>query len=382
MNVLLDARTVGRRFSGVGFYVLELVRALARLPDEHAYHLLIHGETVLDDLGLDARFRLHRTPFSPENHPFGDFWEDGALPRLARRLGADVLHGPAFLIPLRRTMVPKVVTIHDLVAFSHPETIPWKYAIYMRWLIRRAVREAQAVISVSQSVKDDIVRLLGAEPTRIVSIHHGVGEHFHPQSRERIDGVRARHGLEKPYLLFVGNLEPRKNLPLLVRAFRRVREHAPMPLDLVVAGQVAWKSGPLLEALGSHDVRDSVRLLGYVSSEELPALYSGAQAFVFPTLWEGFGLPVLEGMACGAPVVASPVESIVEIAGDAAIYVDPHDPESIAEGILHAVAPEQRDAIVARGLACAARYPWRETARRTLEVYATARTTSLAGGRP
>lgn len=373
MNVLLDARTVGLRFSGVGFYVLELVRALARLSDDHVYHLLVHGESAIEGAGLDARFRVHHTPFSQESHPLGDLWEEWALPRLAHRLGADVIHGPAFLIPLRPTRIPKVVTIHDLVAFSHPETIPWKYASYMRWLIRSAIRTARRVITVSESVKQDIVQLLGTDPECIVPIHHGVSERFHPEPADRVEAVRRRHGIERPYLLFVGNLEPRKNLPTLVKAFRMVRAQAPGPLDLVVAGQVAWKSGPLLEALGTDDLREFIRLLGYVSSDDLPALYSGARAFVFPTLWEGFGLPVLEAMACGVPVVASRVASIQEIAGDAAILVDPSEPASIAAGIRESLDPVSREAWIARGLACVERYPWRATAMRTLEVYDAAR---------
>ncbi len=382
MNILLDARTVGHRFSGVGFYVLELVRALARLSDDHSYHLLVHGSSAIEDLGLDARFRLHQTPFSPENHPFGDFWEEFSLPRLAKQLGADVIHGPAFLVPLRPTRIPKVVTIHDLVAFSHPETIPWKYAIYMRWLIRNAIRTAQRVITVSESVKQDIVRKLGTDPECIVPIHHGVGDRFHAQPREHVDAVRRRYGLERPYLLFVGNLEPRKNLPALVKAFRRVREEIADPLDLVVAGQVAWKSGPLLDDLGTEDLRGYIRLLGYVPSEELPALYSGAQAFVFPTLWEGFGLPVLEAMACGTPVIASHVASIQEVAGNAAVLVDPLEPASIAAGIREALDPARREEWIARGFACVARYSWRATAIQTLEVYETVRRMPVRAGRP
>jgi glycosyltransferase involved in cell wall biosynthesis len=374
MNIVLDARTVGRHFSGVGFYVLELVRAFSTIGAPHRYHLLVHGDSALDDVSLDERFRIHRTKASPESHPLGDLWEEFALPRLAAFVGADVLHGPAFLIPLRRTGLATVVTIHDLVAFTHPKTIPWKYALYMRGRIRRAVQTASRTICVSESAKRDVVRLLEAPPEKIACIHHGVAERFRPQTPERISEVRRRHGLERPYVLFVGNLEPRKNLAGLVRAFRILRRERKEPLDLVVAGQIAWKSGELLKELNAEDVREAVRLTGYFPVADLPALYSGALAFVFPTLWEGFGMPVLEAMACGAPVVTSRVPSIEEIAGDAAVWVDPHSPDSIAQGIRDALeGAVPREEWTRRGIERASHFSWRETALRTLEVYERAR---------
>ena len=368
MNIVLDARTVSRRSSGVGFYVLELVRAFSRIDADHTFHILVHGDSALEDLPSDPRFRIHRTSASPESHPLGDLWEEFVLPRIAHTAQAHVLHGPAFLIPLRRTRIATVVTIHDLVAFTHPRTIPWKYALYMRQRIRRALQTARRTICVSESAKRDVLRLLAAPAKKIACIHHGVSERFHPESPERIDEVRRRYGIERPYILFVGNLEPRKNLGGLVRAFRIVRQEIQEPIDLVVAGQIAWKSGELLRELGEEDVRDSVRLTGYFPAEDLPALYSGARAFVFPTLWEGFGMPVLEAMACGTPVVASRVPSIEEIAGDAAILVDPQSPHSIGSGIREALQGS-RASFRRRGIERAAQFSWLTTARRTLEVY-------------
>jgi glycosyltransferase involved in cell wall biosynthesis len=373
MNIVLDARTVGRRFSGVGFYVLELVRAFSALDLEHRFHLLVHGDTALDDLPMDGRrFQLHRTNASSESHPWGDLWEEIVLPRLAVQWGADVLHGPAFLIPLHRTRIPSVVTIHDLVAFTHPRTIPWKYAAYMRWRIRHAVRAAQSIICDSESAKRDVMRFLGASPESIATIHLGVAEHFRPQTRERIQEVCRRYRLERPYILFVGNVEPRKNLPNLVRAFRILRQES-KEIDLAVAGQIAWKSKAAVDELSSEDVQSAVRFCGYIPTEDLPALYSGAEAFVFPTLWEGFGLPVLEAMACGAPVVASKLPPIEEIAGGAAIFVDPHSPESIASGIRRALGGAvPRAEWGRRGIERAARFSWMDTARKTLQVYESA----------
>jgi glycosyltransferase involved in cell wall biosynthesis len=240
----------------------------------------------------------------------------------------------------------------------------------MRWLIRRAVRCADGVLTVSESVRRNVLHVLHAEPARVQAIPLGAASRFAPAAEEKVDDVRVRHGLPRPYLLFVGNLEPRKNLPGLLDAFRIVRRRRSAPLDLAVAGQVGWLSEDLVSALGDEDLRDSVRTLGYVSAEDLPALYSGAEAFVFPTFWEGFGLPVLEAMACGTPVVTSNTSSIPEVAGDAAVLVDPKSVDSIAEGILHVLdAPGRREELRGRGLQPAAHFSWRRTASATLAAY-------------
>lgn len=371
MRILLDARTVGREFSGVGNYVQELVRAYARLDVDHEFLLGVHEPSAaLRAAPLDARFRFVDLPFSHESHPMGDLWEEFVLPRLAVREGADVLHGPAFLVPTRRTAVPTVVTIHDLVAFTHPETVPWKYALYMRRLIRRAVRAADRVVTDSEHVRADLVRRLRVPDTKLACVPLGVSDEFRPAGGDDIVRVRETFGLHRPYVLFVGNLEPRKNLPGLLRAFRSVRTRVPEPIDLVVCGKIAWKSGPLLDELNAEDLAGRVHLTGYVRSADLPALYTGASVFAFPSFWEGFGFPVLEAMACGTPVVTSNVSSLPGVAGDAALLVDPGDTGAIADAIVSVVSDAAvRDDLVRRGLERVKGFQWERTARGTMDVY-------------
>ena len=202
------------------------------------------------------------------------------------------------------------------------------------------------------------------------AVLNGVSPRFHPPEPEEVSELRARLGLPNPYLLFVGNLEPRKNLPGLVEAFRRVTGDSEERLDLVVAGQVAWLSDGLLRELGAEDLSGRVRMTGYVPPEDLPVLYGGAEAFVFPTFFEGFGLPVLEAMGCGTPVVASDTSSIPEVAGGAAELVDPGSPDSIASGIRNVLGDENRRRnLVHAGLERAAELNWERTARGTLECY-------------
>ncbi len=357
MRILIDTRTVGREFSGVGNYVFELMRAFASLDVDHRFFLVVHRDSSLNELNLDERFSLVESAFSHESHPLGDLWEEFVLPRCAEERRADIIHGPAFLIPNRRIDVAKVSTVHDLVAFSHPETIPRKYALYMRWLIKRAVRESRRVITVSESVRGELCERLGANPDRVDCIHHGVADRFHPPDEAEVERVRRAHGLDSPYLLFVGNLEPRKNLPGLLAAFRLVRERHPGPLELLVAGKVGWLSGPLLAELEAEDLRGFIRTTGFVEPADLPALYRGSEAFVFPTFWEGFGLPVLEAMAAGTPVVTSDRSSLPEVAGNAAVLVDPHSPDSIAEGVFEAIEdPDRRAELIRRGRRRAAEF--------------------------
>jgi glycosyltransferase involved in cell wall biosynthesis len=370
MRILLDARTVGREFSGVGNYVLELVQAYAALDVDAEFVLCVHGPSALRESGLDARFRFLEASVSHESHPGGDLWVEWVLPRRAEEHRIDVLHGPAFLIPTRATRAAKVVTVHDLVAYTHPETIPWKYALYMRWLTRRVVAAAARVITDSDAVRANVGRILRAPPERLDVIPLGVSARFRAPPPASVDGTLARLGVPRPYLLFVGNLEPRKNLAGLLRAFRRVRRESPAAMHLVVAGKLAWKSGPLRAELGAPDLAGAVVATGYVAPADLPALYAGAAALVFPSFWEGFGLPVLEAMACGTPVVASDVASLPEVCGDAAVLVDPASPDSIAQGILEVVGDEaNRGELIRRGLSRARAFPWERTARETLASY-------------
>ncbi|MBZ0269341.1 glycosyltransferase family 4 protein, partial [bacterium] len=240
----------------------------------------------------------------------------------------------------------------------------------MRRLISRAVRAADRVVTDSEHVRADLVRRLRVPEDKLTCVPLGVSDEFRPSSAGDVAKVREAFGLPRPYVLFVGNLEPRKNLPGLLRAFRAVRSRAPEPLDLVVCGKIAWKSGSLLKELNAGDLAGSVHLTGYVRSADLPALYTGASVFAFPSFWEGFGFPVLEAMACGTPVVTSNVSSLPGVAGDAALLVDPRDPEEIADAIALLLTDEAtRNELVRKGHERVQGFQWSRTARGTLEAY-------------
>jgi glycosyltransferase involved in cell wall biosynthesis len=364
---------VSRRQSGVGHYTQRLVGGLAAIDQENRYTCLVAS----DGPGLavtQRNFARWPTRVSFENHLVGDLWLLGYLPVRLRLWATDVYHGPAVFLPLVKLGYRTVVTIHDLVSFLFPETVPRKYSLYMRVMTRWAARSADRIIAVSRATKDDLTRALGVPDEKVVVIHEAVAPEFAaPVEPAVVEAVIRRYGIRPPYCLFVGNLEPRKNLGRLVEAFAGLRARRPArePIpQLVLAGTRAWLHGGIFEAVAAHDLAADILFTGYVTPADLPALYAGATCFVFPSLYEGFGLPVLEAMAAGTPVVASRAGAIPEVGGDAALLVDPRRPAEIAEAIETVLGDGQlRATLVARGRERARLFTWEAVARQTLAVY-------------
>ena len=373
MHVVLDARYLARRQSGVGYYTQRLLAALAALDPVNRYTCVV----VEDGPGLPVdppNMTTLGTRVSFENHVVGDLWLLGYLPLKLRALRADVYHGPAVFLPLIKLGYRSVVTIHDLVSFLFPETVPRKYSLYMRLMTRLAARSADRIIAVSHATQADLQRVLGVPAAKTVVIHEAVAPEFAvPSAPEAVAAVRQRYGLRPPYCLFVGNLEPRKNLGRVVEAFGRLRAHTrlgPGAAQLVLAGTQAWLYGGIFRAVEAEGLADDVVFTGYVPPADLPALYAGAACFVFPSLYEGFGLPVLEAMAAGVPVVASRAGAIPEVAGDAALLVAADRVAEIADAMESVLTDAAlRERLVAAGRVRARAFSWETAARETLAVY-------------
>jgi len=297
-------------------------------------------------------------------------WRALGAPKVDTFLGGvDVYHATNFFLPPTKT-ARRVVSIYDLSFLAVPALCSPKIVGPFSRGIRRFATEAGAVMACSEATKADIVARLGVDPAKVTVAPGAVDETFVPMEREAARRHVATHyGIVGPFLLFVGTLEPRKNVPGLLRAFARLAPS--IPHTLVLVGPVGWNAEPIFETLGSLRLGDRVKRIGYVASHaELPAFYGAADAFVFPTFYEGFGLPLVEALMCGCPVVTSDNSSVPEATGGAAVYADPSDPEDMAAGMQRVLEDTAlRASLIARGRAHAQQFSWAACAQTTLGVY-------------
>ena len=354
--------------AGPGRYIMELTRALATVNRGHELILLSNA----DNLDLLPRGGCQRVDCGSvtTTRPLRLLWEQLVLPLVLRRHGIDVLHSPVFVSPLRLPCA-SVVSILDMTWFSHPTQHTRVKGIYFRTLIPPTVRRAERIIAISYASKRDVIRLLGIPAESIAVTHLGVDlAVFTPAAAEAQPGdLAARYGVHRPYLLYVGKLEPRKNLPALIEAFASIASGFPNH-QLVIAGNPGWDNQAMWEAVARVSLSERIRLTGFVAEADLPALYAGADLFVYPSSYEGFGFPVLEAMACGTPVITSNVSSLPEVAGDAGLLVNPLDVGELAEAMRRVLTEEGlRQEMRSLGLERAQQFTWEGAARCTLQVY-------------
>ena len=286
-----------------------------------------------------------------------------------RRRGLELVHDPTGVSPLLLTSARRVATIHDVIPLIHPSaSTALDRLIYRRWLPNVAGR-LDAIITVSEHSRRDIIRHLRVDPTRVHVVPNAVGPQFRPIDAANVRDTARRYGISQPYILYVGSVEARKNLDGLLRAFRQVHDQDAR-WQLVIVGASGWKASPVFETVQRLRLGSSTEFTGYVPDADLPALYSGADLFVFPSLYEGCGLPVLEAMASGTPVVTSSTSSLPEVAGDAAVLCDPTSDAALFEAMRRVLADSGlRHELTERGLRQARSFTWARTADATLEVY-------------
>ncbi|MGB6836286.1 MAG: glycosyltransferase family 1 protein [Dehalococcoidia bacterium] len=368
MRIAIDATAIPRLMAGAGVYTYQLVRALAALEADHDYVVFAHSD-AFDELARQ-RPRLRVVHVRARSRAERLLWEQLLLPGQLRRLGIDVLHSPHHTTPALPLPCPRVVTLHDVTFFLLPQRYPPTRRLYFQAITRAAARLAQAIITPSDAVKRDVVRVLGVPQERITAIAEAPAPEFAPlEDADALGRIRWRYKLPSRYILSVGNLEPGKNRGRLIAAYGRLRERG-LQHHLVIAGQRAWRYENDLALVRRLRLDDVVHFLGYVDGADMPGLYSGADLLAFPSLYEGFGLPVLEAMACGTPVVTSSVSALPEVAGDAALLVDPKDVVALTEAMERALADEAlRADLRARGLKRAGEFSWDKAAQKTVRVY-------------
>ena len=370
MRVGLDGSSLCHSLTGVGHYTFELARALAVNYPSDRFELISSKPFHPQIVEQHERDRLPNLEFiNPASSTIRGRWWTLDLPRYLRRAGLDLFHGTNYEIPLwrrRRT----IVTVHDLSSLLYPQLHRKPLARRMRLRLPLAVKLAKAIITPTEAVRRELCSHLNVKPERVTAIHEAPRESFHPMSLDESFVSRTRLGVESDFLLFVGTLEPRKNLLTLLKAFAQLVHDNGFRSQLVVGGGEGWQMEETFAFVRAAAIGDRVRLIGYVNDDELRALYSSCRAFIYPSLYEGFGLPPLEAMACGAPVIASRIAALEETIGDAGILVDPLDLHSLVAAITDVCEnKKRRERLIAAGPAHAAGFSWEKTAHSTYEVY-------------
>lgn len=361
VKILYNGLGLSSTPSGVQYYTEYLIAEAFRHTDDKAYVLLTqnYGKSRVPEYPhstFQINGRFHRIVF-----------EHFCLPGIYKRNRFDILHCPAYILPWN-FRGRSVVTVHDIIALDYPELCKTSNSLYFSLSLARSIQRADRIISVSEHVKNDIVRKLGIIPDKIAVTRLGVSPLFRPVSDSVIlRSVRNKYRLPEHYLLFVGNIEPKKNLVRLIRAYNVVRRRSYPNLKLVLAGQLGWKYKAVTKVVSQWRLEEKVLFLGYVPLADLPSLYTMANLFVFPSLYEGFGLPPLEAMACGIPVVTSTAGALPETTAGYAIYADPFSESDLADKIEQGLSIDHRR--TEQGMQYAQRQTWQKTWTETLAVY-------------
>ena len=364
MRIAIDVRKL--RDYGVGTYVRNLLRYLSRIDRTTEYVLLCRREDcgVEEELGENFRAVV-------EDAPGYSVREQISVPIALRREGVDLFHAPHYVLP-PLTPCKSVVTIHDCIHLRFPQYLPNRlgYA-YARASLWTAAHRSDRVLTVSDASKRDILRYFRIPPSKIDVIYNAIDERFgETPAEEEVARVRERYQLNDPFVLYAGNIKPHKNLERLIEAFHTLRRGGFDEVKLLIIGDEISKYAALRRAVHKYKLHKHVRFFGFVPDRTLAALYRLAAVFVFPSLYEGFGLPPLEAMASGTPVITSNVSSLPEVVGDAAILIDPYEPDAIAEAMRRVLTePALRDALRAKGLARVKEFSWERSIARVREIY-------------
>jgi len=367
MHIAIDAHSVGAQLAGNETYAVNLIEALAEIDQANQYTLYVTKQSAVDRYtNRWPNFQVKRTlPHTP-------------LVRIPLTLSLELRRSPVDVLHVQYTAPPRmpcalVATIHDL-SFEHlPETFNRRSRAQLRLTVRRTARKAAQILTLSEFSRRDIIGTYGIDSNRVSVTPPAAARQFAPVTNAtELRRIRTSYGIQRDYILALGSIQPRKNLVRLINAYtalRRVRPETELP-QLVLAGKRGWLEAETIRAAEQSDARRDILLIGYVPDSDLPALYGSALCFAYPSYYEGFGLPVLEAMQCGTPVIAGNRTSLPEVIGSAGVLVDPFDESAIAHGLLELIdRRDLRDQLRIKGLARAAQFDWTTTARLTLQAY-------------
>jgi glycosyltransferase involved in cell wall biosynthesis len=351
------SRLTGRPRTGTESYAHELLLRLAPIAAPGELRVYLNASAPPDDLPGEIEIRTI---------PASRLWTHGRLSLEMRAHRPGVLFVPSHVVPVAHPR--SVVTIHDLAYLVTPESFTRRERIELDLSTQWSVRSASRIIAVSQQTRTDLIERYKVDPQKVVVIHHGVGPRFLPVPPEEVQPLLQRFGLDRPYVLAVGTLHPRKNLAMLAAAWERAVDQG-LEADLVLCGSRGPRSNDCLRRIAASRHAGQIRLLDYVSSAELPGLYTGAALFVLPSRYEGFGMTALEAMACGTPVLAASSGALPEVCGNGARFIDPLDEEAWTDEMMRFLAqPDLRARLALRGRARASHFTWERSAMQSMMV--------------
>ncbi len=373
INAQLLSFSQNYRNGGISHHIRSLLTALAKWPGKHEYTVFVNGQDVIERLAArHPQITYVPVPW-PEGQPTSRIaWEQFTLPSLIRQKHIDVFHSPANVLP---ELLPRnsagVVTLHDLAFLRFPKVLTRTKRLYHRTFTIRSLQRATMIISVSESTKQDAIELVGIPAGHLQTVYASIDERFSSMAaEEEINAFRQKHGLSEDFLLYLGTLEPRKNITTLIEAYAYLRRAYARTEKLILAGGKGWLYEAIYEKIAQLGLQEEVIFPGFVAESEQKLWYSAASAFVYPSLYEGFGLPVVEAMACGTPVVTSNVSSLPEAGSDIALCVEPYNVEAMAEALYKALTDQAfRQRCRAMAAVAAQRFSAQAMAERTVGVY-------------
>lgn len=365
MKIGIHATLIGTEAGGPERYVVGLIKGLASIDRDNQYVIYLTDREAFNG------FCVAQQNFTPRLLKPSSRWIEIpiALPVELLRHPVDLVHAPIIAPPMCPCRF--VLTVYDLSYTLHPEFYPKSVRLRLSALIGLGIKKAHIIIAISETTKNDIVEVYGLPPERIVVTHLGIDSCYQPMNKEESRKlVSEKYCVSRGFILYVGKVQSRKNISRLIRAYSLLKQWKNIEHKLVLVGRKTWLSTEALKTISSLGLEEEVIQTGHVPDDDLPSFYNAADLFVYPSLFEGFGIPTLEAMACGTPVVASRASSLPEVVGDAAVLVDPYDEEAMAVAMNEVLTDQGlRSRLIEKGFAQSKKYSWGETAKKTLAVY-------------
>lgn len=368
MRIAIDAR-MGHSRVGIGVYVRGLLNNLSKIDKENNYYIIINENKRESFVPEQDNFHKIYTNVRYSDYLRRDLWEQFYLPWKLYKNKVDIYHGPCHSLPIF-AKIKMIITIHDMMSFKGEYFKPIS-SNRVQNLIKISAKRAQKIITVSKKSKMDIIRILKIPEDKIKVIYNGVdSEYKQINDKSRLDSIKEKYGINRKFIQYIGSLKANKNIPRLIEAYSRLPESILRKYALVITGGKGWKSDEIFSKVKQLNLENNIIFTGFVDDSELPLLLNAATLLVFPSLYEGFGIPPLEAMACGVPVIASNTSSIPEVVGSAALLFDPYIVEEIFTSLHRTLTDKQlRNELIQKGFERVKFFSWKNTARQTLEIY-------------